>query len=406
MKKIILILMMMSSFAFSYSYYEKYPSNYSFIEPPTEDFYFYSPEANMNVDVRSNIIVYRQYVEVGSAEFSKGYNFFEGNSFTSYFDCVSTPSGNYACLRTILTASVSNPCENGYTVNSATGECVAPTDPLECNPVHGTFTNLDGQCTDCSSHSTDKDYSDMANCACGATGSIYIPSSITPEVPVIDGNTTYVQSQISCADGSKKMVYFNKATPSDNNSTTPPTDNNSTSPTDNNNTKPNDNNGTIPNDGNGTKPNDGKDYTRILNDMFDRLNSISGYTKSTSDGINGDYPATANMHNIPTDTSGGDWNTYQQTWGNIVDSVNGVSDKVGQFTSLVNGGFDAPFAKASVSSCPYVTSFQFGSVGSIPIDVDLCKTFSPVRPVIYTFAYIFFVFAILSFCVKMFLRLV
>ena len=327
-----------------------------------------------------------------------------------YYQCTDTGT-NIKIQTYTYPMTSSNSCPSGQSVD-ANGVCITP-DPLECDPTKGTFTNLDGQCTDCSSHLSDKDVDSMANCACGSTGSSWNNGSVYSN-SVTSGNKTYWQSKIRCADSSEKVVYYGEVTPSDTNNTTPPTDTNSTTPTDNNtsvptdnnNTKPTDGNGTIPTDGNGTKPGTGKDYTSLLNTIIENLKNVSGNTDSTSKGINGSYPVEANSLGMPSDTSGGSWNDYSDAWQNIVNSLDEVTNSVSDLQGLISNGFTSPFSKTSVTSCSYTTSFEFGEVGTIPVTVDFCKIFSPLHGVIYTFSYLFFVFCILLFHVKMFLRLV
>lgn len=288
------------------------------------------------------------------------------------------------------------------------GECVL-SDSLDCDPTKGTFTNLDGSCTDCSSHLFDVDVSGVANCACGAKGATYTPSGVLGQVSVqSDGNSTVTQSSVKCSDGSSKYVYYNKKIPTDNNTSTP-TDNNNTNdnntsvPTDNNGTK--DGNSTTPTDGNGTKDGNGTSPSGTGKDYTDLLVKISGYLNRIDSSLNGDASITPISNNIPTDTSASSWDTYSETWNNIMNSLDEVTNSVGELQGLISNGFTSPFSKSSVSSCSYTTSFDFGDVGTFPISVDLCKVFSPLHGVIYTFAYLFFVFSILLFHVKMFLRL-
>lgn len=319
----------------------------------------------------------------------------------------------WRCSVTKCQYDVATDCQSPKIVKN--GECVEPSDPLDCKKVDGQYSNLDGTCTDCSNFLSDSTVDGMANCACGAVGSSYNGQSFLGTTTFSENGYKYSQSEVKCADGNKGYVYYGKI-PLDNNSS----DNNSTSP-DNNSTKPSDGNTTTPSDGNGTKdgnstaPSDGngtgsgKDYTKYLETIVDQLKNIGEDTDNLggiNNGINGQFPTTSSEHNIPTDTSGGNWNTYQDAWNNLIDSLNAVSTKVDEFQGLVQNGFSSPFTKSSPTTCPYTTSFVFGDVGSIPIDVDLCKLFSPLRSIFYYFFYAFFVFSLLVFHVKMFLRLV
>jgi len=409
MKKILLALMIFSSLAFSQfaPTYILYNSTYyvrSYVQNEIKDMSSKLPtSAYSNYQTPSSNI--------------PNLTIYEVDSLTDLGTVVESGTTFYYYMRRwVVYIPKTTDCSNGIITN---GECV-PNDPLECDPSSGTFTNLDGTCTDCSSHASDIDVTSVANCACGATGSTYSPSSVLPQVPVSKDKFSYTQSPIKCADGSSKYVYYNKAPIADTNNTTPPTDTNSTTPTDNNNTTPptdgnstapTDGNGTTPNDGNGTSPSNpspgtGKDYTSLLKDILGTLGNIRLDTKGIGEILNGDYAVTPNSHNIPTDSDGGSWDNYSEAWDNIVQSSEDVINSAGTFKSLVENGFSSPFTQGSVSSCSYTTSFDFGDIGSIPIHVDLCSVFSPLYGVFYAFSYFFFAFAILLFHVKMFLRLV
>ena len=305
-------------------------------------------------------------------------------------------------------------CSSGQTFDTTIQQCVDKPDPLNCDKSLGAFSNLDGTCNDCSSHLTDTDVTAMANCACGASGSTYTPSALMQILPVDGGKYSYTQSNVKCSDGSQKYVYYNKHAISDNNSTTPttPTDNNSTTPTDNNSSVPTDTNGTSPTDTNGTKDSNGtkptgtgsgtgngNDYSGVLNDIRTLLGSINDTMKNSSD-------PSPNSHNIPTDTKGGSWDNYSEAWDNIVGRFDEVKSSIGTLQGIIDNGFSSPFTKSSIDTCVYVTSFEFGAVGTIPLSVDFCKVFTPLRGVFYTFTYLALVLCLLYFFIKQFLKLV
>lgn len=323
-----------------------------------------------------------------------------------------TPEGYRLELQRWNFSPVSS-CPTGQTLGQ-NGICSAP-DPLDCKKVDGQYSNLDGTCTDCSNFLSDSTVDGMANCACGAVGSSYNGQSFLGTTTFNENGYKYSQSEAKCADGTRTYVYYGKI-PLDNNNS----DNNSTSP-DNNSTKPSDGNTTTPSDGNGTKdgnstaPSDGngtgsgKDYTKYLETIVDQLKNIGEDTDNLggiNNGINGQFPTISSEHNIPTDTSSSDWSNYAEAWDNIMRSVDEVGNGVSELQGLISNGFSSPFLKSSPTTCPYTTSFEFGDVGSIPISFDLCKVFSPLRSIFYTFSYLFFVFGIIYFHVKMFLRLV
>jgi len=145
--------------------------------------------------------------------------------------------------------------------------------------------------------------------------------------------------------------------------------------------------------------------------MANSLNSIQGNTASLKDTLNSikdgfldtDIPTTP--HNIPKDTSGGDWNSWSSTWDNAKASFDGVSSQVGEFSSLFQNGFTLNLINSNIIQCPYESTIDL-VFAQIPLSFDFCRVFSPLRNVIYTFFYLFFCFSITFFSVKMFLRMV
>lgn len=407
MKKILLLLIFFSSFSFSYT---KNDPNVVVLDTDWTSISYFCWD---NSEKRSALDLYQS--ESSTSDNSVFFEIYEGwTRNTSYYTSYNLPCSSRE--HKSITYRICKDSTKKYNVQ--TGKCdipFEPSDPLDCKKVDGQYSNLDGTCTDCSNFLSDSTVEGMANCACGAVGSSYNGQSFLGTTTFSENGYKYSQSEVKCADGNKGYVYYGKI-PLDNNNS----DNNSTSP-DNNSTKPSDGNTTTPSDGNGTKdgnstaPSDGngtgsgKDYTKYLETIVDQLKNIGEDTDNLggiNNGINGQFPTISSEHNIPTDTSGGNWNTYQESWNNLIDSINAVSTKVDEFQGLVQNGFSSPFIKSSPTTCPYTTSFVFGDVGSIPIDVDLCKLFSPLRSIFYYFFYAFFVFSLLVFHVKMFLRLV
>lgn len=199
---------------------------------------------------------------------------------------------NARCILAYAYYSPIASCPEGQVLDENDG-CTEEEPLSECDPLKGTYTNLDGQCTDCTPYLQGTSLQDMASCACSAGNSTYVPQLVSPlPKTVYKDNFAYTQSYIVCSDGTNGNVWYNKRPmEADNNGTTPSDDNNSTTPPDNNSstggttggtgennnsntttetntTKPNDSNGTgtKPSDGNGTNPNNGsgKDYTGDL----------------------------------------------------------------------------------------------------------------------------------------------
>ena len=134
--------------------------------------------------------------------------------------------------------------------------------------------------------------------------------------------------------------------------------------------------------------------------MKNSLNDIKGLMDKFSDGD--DVPTTS--HNIPKDTSAGDWNSWSATWQNAKSSFDGVSTQISEFSSLFENGFTVNLINTNVQQCPYNATLDL-VFSQIPISFDLCIVFSPLRNVIYTFFYLLFCSFILSFSIKTFLRI-
>lgn len=134
------------------------------------------------------------------------------------------------------------------------------------------------------------------------------------------------------------------------------------------------------------------------------LTSIQNQTASIVNLLNnGDAPVTA--HTIPSDASGASWNSYSTTWENIKNSLNDVTTKVTEVKALFQNGFKVNLIGGAVSTCAYSSTVDFGYF-TIPFEFDPCITASKYRNIFYTFFYLLFSIGILSFSVKVFLRLV
>lgn len=141
------------------------------------------------------------------------------------------------------------------------------------------------------------------------------------------------------------------------------------------------------------------------------LLGIQKNTASTANSLNeikdllsnGDVATTP--HNLPTDTSAVNWNTYSSAWDNIKSSFSNVNDKVTEVTGLFQNGFQLDLTRGAVTSCAYQTTIDFGYF-QIPFEYDLCASASPYRTIFYTFFYLLFSVGILSFSINAFLRLV
>lgn len=134
-----------------------------------------------------------------------------------------------------------------------------------------------------------------------------------------------------------------------------------------------------------------------LNGISDSFDSIKSLLNDT------DVPTTS--HSIPKDTSAADWNSWKSTWENAKSSFDGVSSQIDEFSSLFQNGFTLNLVNSNITQCPYDLTLDLVFI-QVPISFDFCQVFSPLRNVIYTFFYLLFSFYIISFSVKMFLRMV
>ncbi|KIM03169.1 MAG: hypothetical protein KU29_12575 [Sulfurovum sp. FS06-10] len=140
-----------------------------------------------------------------------------------------------------------------------------------------------------------------------------------------------------------------------------------------------------------------------LSGVNQRLDLIRNQMTKLNDGLSGGE-LTNTPHTIPTDASGGSWNSYADTWNNLVSSFDSVGTKVGEVQSLFQDGFTLNLTGGSVSTCSH--TFNLNITGSeTQVSVDFCNVLSPFRPVVYTFFYLFFVASIIMFSFKIMIRM-
>ena len=112
----------------------------------------------------------------------------------------------------------------------------------------------------------------------------------------------------------------------------------------------------------------------------------------------------AYAHGIPTGgTSPYDWTSHQATFENLKSTIDDLNGQADEIKALFQNGFTLNLSGTPVDTCPYNSTIDLDG-RSIAVSFDLCKTFSPMRPLFHGFFYIFFVFVITSFGVKSILR--
>jgi len=134
------------------------------------------------------------------------------------------------------------------------------------------------------------------------------------------------------------------------------------------------------------------------------LNSIQGSVNAIKNDIER-TDISSIPHNIPKDTSGGDWNTWKATWDNVKSSLDSVKDQTDSFKSLFENGFSLDLTGGTVTQCPYSSTVDFGFF-TFPLSIDVCAFSSSFRSVFYALFYLFFVRDIFIFSFKMFMRMV
>lgn len=330
-------------------------------------------------------------------------------------------------------STTTSPCPANQVLEN--GQCVAP---QTCYPIDGKYTASDGSCVDCSSYLTAQT---RASCACNAKGTSFSGQG-SLAFPISSDGFAYQNSNFTCNDGTTKVSVFVNKTPlsAENNGSTPstPIANDQLSSTLNfmgerlaqSNeilNKINNNVGDVVAStnmlNNGVnKLNTGIDKTNSILDNHSKilgeiesgieqtvnlLSFVKDATKNSSDLLTAlsVIEPVANSHNIPTSTDGGDWNTYKEAWDNTKSSFSNVNDKVTSLTGLFQNGFQLDLARGPVISCAYQTTVDFGYF-QIPFEYDFCSFASPYRTIFYTFFYLLFSIAILSFSINTFLRLV
>lgn len=112
----------------------------------------------------------------------------------------------------------------------------------------------------------------------------------------------------------------------------------------------------------------------------------------------------AYSHGIPTGgTSPYDWTSHQATFENLKSTIDDLNGQADEIKALFQNGFTLNLSGTPVDTCPYNSTIDLDG-RSIAVSFDLCKTFSPMRPLFHGFFYLFFVFVITSFGVKSILR--
>ena len=434
MKKIFLALMLLVSASFAFTFPTFYESNGITYKINSSQTFYDSPVCGNSAP--PNYVEGATYNLSGSTITALNRKTDPYNG-TSQSICYKLNRAGFSYYESSTVYYPDNSCIAPNTI--VNGECLPPV-PETCEPIDGKYTSPTGTCVDCSGFSSEID---RAQCGCSAIGSSYYPQGGL-EFPTSSGGYNYSKQKVTCSNSSEIFVYFNKtpittdANGTGSSSTTPLNSQlanginymgeklsslNDTATTmnagiNNMNTSLSHLNTSV------NKISDSLDKmltieqgqvqylsnidggisqgNSILHEIGAGLSNINNMMMAQSVGAD----VSTTPHNIPTDTSSASFDTYSDTWNRLTDSISEVSNKVEGFKGLFQNGLPSPFKKSSITTCRYQSSFEFGTLGAVPVDFDLCHVFSPLRPVIYTFVYIFSVFYILVFCVKMFLRLV
>lgn len=154
-------------------------------------------------------------------------------------------------------------------------------------------------------------------------------------------------------------------------------------------------------DGNGTGSSiDLKGVTSRLDKISNQL-TVQNKRDEELDNLGG----VAYLHGLPTGTNPYDWTSYQGTFDNLKSTIDNLNGQFEEMKSLFQNGFTLNLSGTPVDTCPYNSTIDLDG-RAIAVSFDLCKTFSPMRPLFHGFFYLFFVFVITSFGVKSILRFV
>lgn len=140
--------------------------------------------------------------------------------------------------------------------------------------------------------------------------------------------------------------------------------------------------------------------------MPDKISNQLTVQNKRNEDIDNTPLSGAFVHGIPSDgVSPYDWTSYQGTFDNLKSTIDGLNGQFEEMKSLFQNGFTLNLSGSPVDTCPYNSTIDLNG-RAMPVSFDLCKTFSPMRPLFHGFFYIFFVFVITSFGVKSILRFV
>lgn len=97
--------------------------------------------------------------------------------------------------------------------------------------------------------------------------------------------------------------------------------------------------------------------------------------------------------------------TFSTSWENIKSDFDRITVMTDEAQNTIKQGFTFSLAHGSVNECAYTLDFDYG-VGKSVINVDFCKSFSPLRPTLYVLFNLFFQSILLLFAFKSITRLV
>jgi len=109
-------------------------------------------------------------------------------------------------------------------------------------------------------------------------------------------------------------------------------------------------------------------------------------------------------HDIPTDTSAGDLSNYTSTLDTLQESIDDLITQGDTIKSLFENGFSPILTGGELTTCPYNSTISLNG-SDIPVSFDLCRSFAPMRPLLYTMFYLFFVVSMVGFSFKLLFRI-
>ena len=231
--------------------------------------------------------------------------------------------------------------------------------------------------------------SDIQNTVNNGTDLPFVTQTITP--PSIQSDGTTAQTTTVVAQGSTSPITGTTTTtnPTTGSTTTvqnPITGTSTTATT----TSPS---------GNGSVDLSG--VTSRLDKISNQLTKVNDFNDGLKNAVvSGDVKNT-----IDTSKIQGLIDTFSTSWDNIKADFERVATLTDEAKNTINNGFTFNLAHGAVTQCPYTGDIDL-IVRTVPIEIDLCKVFSSVRPVFYVLFNLAFQVLLFMFAFKSVLRLV